>query len=255
MLAMSFSYLILRPDARSHLVHFTSITLTFVKDLSFIFWATYPSSTPAFFVIADGGKQSIEPVRNRNDKKELRSGRVADSSSKQDFLLKLKFPFLFKSLTFEFNYQRNGQQTNYFSVYLRTYRRQFWRQCPWWKRDEMDRPGRIRLCKQLVIQLLCHSLRRRNPVLSTHQNRGNCQAGISRYLHGNFQYAHRYRCVFQKYQRKNLREENALYYCFCSRGRKRKICPSSKMDANHGTGKTNAGIRHQTNESPPRHRG
>ncbi|KFC22715.1 hypothetical protein SAMN04488097_3234 [Epilithonimonas lactis] len=100
---MSFRYLILRPDARSHPLPFTSRTLTFVKDLSFIFWATYPPSVPNLFAIAiPATKNKLHSnltkwfidSNKKNRKDEI--SRVADSSSKRVLLSISKFPFLIK---------------------------------------------------------------------------------------------------------------------------------------------------------------
>lgn len=48
--------------------------------MKFLLGQLYPPSVPAFFVIANEVKQPIELFGNRNDKKELHSSRVADSS-------------------------------------------------------------------------------------------------------------------------------------------------------------------------------
>jgi hypothetical protein len=42
-----------------------------------LFWAPFPSSVPAFFVIAVDMKHLVEILHHRNDKKELHSSRGA----------------------------------------------------------------------------------------------------------------------------------------------------------------------------------
>jgi len=50
-----------------------------------IVWAPFPPSVPAFFIIAKKAKLSIEPFHHRNNKKELHSGRGADSCFESTF--------------------------------------------------------------------------------------------------------------------------------------------------------------------------
>ena len=61
-------------------------TFAYVEDaLHYYFGRTFPSSVPAFFVIAIEEKQSVEHLHIRNNKKELHSSRGADSFVKLDF--------------------------------------------------------------------------------------------------------------------------------------------------------------------------
>jgi hypothetical protein len=52
-----------------------------------IIWAPFPSSVPAFFVIAKGIESKNRKFQSRNNKKELHSGRGAGSSIKPTFII------------------------------------------------------------------------------------------------------------------------------------------------------------------------